>query len=285
MAGVGVAHDLALMTPTLPQWLATLLLAIVLISATEAAFRLARRAFHVRPDLNTDKESSGAGIMLSGALALLGLLIGFTFSMASDRFDARRGMVNEEANAISTAYLRSRLTVGPDRSTLPTQWANYAETRLELARHRDVETEVRLLDRAGSLQHAIWAAVQRETAVARDDITASLVDATNNAFDIAGSRRTAVEARIPGGVIWTVIVYAVVASVLLGYALAFDRRRFFMSSVLLTLVGMSIGLIIDLDRPQSGMVRVSQAPMERTVADIRAWESQHTAPSEAAPAP
>lgn len=260
------------MTPILPQWLATLLLAIVLIAAAEIAFRFARRLLATHPQLDTEKEGAGIGIMLSGALALLGLLVGFTFSMASDRFDARRQLVDEEANAISTAYLRSRLAIGPDRLTLPGLWASYAETRLDLARHDDIEAEERLLERAAGIQRAIWRAVQRENVLARDDITASLVDATNDAFDIAQSRRTAVEARIPPGVIWTVIIYAVVASALLGHALAFDRRRRFMSSVLLGLVAMSIGLIIDLDRPQSGVVRVTQAPMERAIADIRFWQ-------------
>lgn len=263
-----------MMTPTLPQWLATLILGATLIVTTEIAFRLARFALGKRPEMATDKESAGVGILLSGGLALLGLLVGFTFSMATDRFDARRMWVNEEANAIGTAYLRARLTVGPDKAALPTLWANYAEARLALSvSHDGLQERQALLDRAETIQTNIWQATQRESAAARDDITASLVEATNLAFDVAGSRRTAVEARIPPGIVWTVILYALVAAALLGHTLAFDRRRLFQSSALLLLVAMSIALIIDLDRPQSGVVRVSQAPMERAVASIRAMQA------------
>jgi hypothetical protein len=265
------------MTPALPQWLATLILACALIGAAEIAYRIARRALD-REDAEHRDPGAGVGVMLSGALALLGLLVGFTFAMASDRFDARRAMVNEEANAIGTAYLRSRLVIGPDRGGLPALWAEYAEARVAASHADDQQVVLAKVAEADGLQTRIWMAVQRETATARDDVTASLIDATNIAFDIAGSRRTAVEARIPPGVIWTIIVYAIVSSALLGHVLALDRRRFIMSSVLLALVAMSIAMILDLDRPQSGLVRVSQAPLDRAVATIRNMQAADRAP-------
>lgn len=260
------------MTPILPQWLATLLLAVVLIAATEASFRFTRSYFRKKPEARTSGD--GTGLMLSAALALLGLLIGFTFSLASDRYDARRGWVNEEANAIGTAYLRARLAVGPDAATLPTLWADYGEKRLALpGAAADPPRERALLDEANALQPRIWAALRRETIAAPNDITATMVDATNTAFDVAASRQTAVEARLPPAVTWSVIVYAIVAATILGHALVSDSRRLLMSSVLLGLVALSIGLIVDLDRPTTGLVRVSQAPMERAMATIRAMQA------------
>lgn len=269
----GGTQPRAMTTPILPQWLATLILGAALIASAEIAFRLARHLLRRRPEVEPEKESAGVGIMLSGALALLGLLVGFTFAMASDRFDTRRVMINDEANAITTAYLRSRLAIGPDRAILPTLWANYGEARLALSYGRTVAAEEKHLERAGTIRREIWAATQREVAAGRDDITASLVDATNGAFEIARARQAAVVARIPAAIIWTLIIYALVASFLLGHALALDRRRFFMSSVLLGLVALSIALIIDLDRPGSGTVEVSQAPMEQALAEIRVLQA------------
>jgi hypothetical protein len=272
-------------TPALPLWLATLVLTLTLIALTEIAFRATRALLSRHPEHDAKAEGDGSGLMLSAALALMGLLIGFTFAMASDRFDARRGWVNEEANALGTAYLRSRLAVGPDKAMLPTLWSNYAETRYAIVvGHKAPREQLALLTRGNEMQTLIWQATQRETATARDDVTAALIDATNTAFDVAGSRQTAVEARIPPSVIWGVIVYAAVACCILGHVLATDRRRFLMSSVLTGLVSLSIAMIIDLDRPQSGVIRISQAPMERVVRTIRAWQAADAAPAPQSPA-
>lgn len=273
-------------TPIMPLWLATIILTIVLISVTEISYRIRRSALAKAPPEAVEGENSGSGVMLSAALGLLALLVGFTFAMASDRFDARRMWVNEEANAIGTAYLRSRLAVGPDAETLPTLWANYAETRYAIrVGKKSLREQLALLDRANEMQVRIWEATQREVATVRDDVTAELVDATNNAFDVAASRLTAAQARIPATVIWGVIVYAAVACAILGYALASDRRRLLMSSVVTGLMSLSMALIIDLDRPDSGAVEVSQAPMQRAVQSIRIWQAADEAKPTPAPAP
>lgn len=265
-------------TPIMPLWLATIVLTLVLIAVTEIGFRLSRALMKHRPGLDAKAEGDGTGLMLSAALALLGLLIGFTFAMASDRFDSRRMWVNEEANALGTAYLRSRLAVGPDAEILPTLWADYAETRHAIRVGRKTpQQQMSLVERGNRIQMRIWQATQRETASMRDDVTASLIDATNSAFDIAASRQTAVEARIPPAIIWGVIFYAVVACGIMGHALAMDRRRFVMASVLTGLVSLSVAMIIDLDRPASGAVQVSQAPMDRVVATIREWQASDRA--------
>lgn len=271
-------------TPVMPLWLATIVVTLTLIALTEIAFRVTRAILGKRPDRDAKAEGDGSGLMLSAALALLGLLIGFTFAMASDRYDARRGWVNEEANALGTAYLRSRLAIGPDRAVLPTLWSNYAETRYAIVLgHKTPREQRTLLARGNEIQTLIWRATQRETATARDDVTAALIDATNTAFDVAGSRQTAAEARIPASIIWGVLAYAAVACAILGHVLATDRRRLLMSSVLTGLVSLSIAMIIDLDQPQTGAIRVSQAPMERVVRSIRAWQVADTAAPPVAP--
>lgn len=271
------------MEPELPQWLATLILAAVLIATTEGAYRFTRAYLRKRPDVKTDGD--GVGFMLSAALALLGLLVGFTFAMAADRYDARRIWVSEEANAIGTAYLRSRLAVGPDAATLPGLWVDYAESRIALRLGERPDRFQALLDKGEALRGSIWAATRRESIAAPNDITASLIDATNEAFDVAASRQAAVEARIPPTIIWSVILYAVVSSAILGHALVADHRRWMMSSVLLGLVALAIGLILELNRPNA-VVTVSQAPMERTLEMIHGMQAaDRAAPPTPAPVP
>lgn len=268
---------------SLPQWLTTLILAVVMIATTEVAYQLTRRSVEKRPELKAGGE--GVGFMLSGALALLGLLVGFTFAMAADRYDARRLLVNDEANALSTAYLRSRLAVGPDAATLPGLWADYAESRFAFQLGMDPDRIRPLLDEGDALRARIWAATRRETIVAPNDITANLVDATNEAFDVGSSRQSAIQARVPATIIWSVILYAVVASAILGQALVADQRRRVMSSILLGLVALSIGLILELNRPNP-LVKVSQAPLERTMKMIRGMQAaDRAAPPTPAPVP
>lgn len=267
---------------SLPQWLSTLILAVVLIATTEIAYQLALRA-RKKPDAKADGE--GVGLMLSGALALLGLLVGFTFAMAADRYDARRLLVNDEANAIGTAYLRSRLAVGPDAATLPTLWADYAELRFQFQLGMDPARIQPLLAEGDALRARIWAATRRESIAAPNDITANLIDATNEAFDVGSTRQSAIQARIPATIIWSVIIYAVAACAILGQALVTEGRRRVMSSILLTLVALSIGLILELNRPNP-LVTVSQAPLERTMKMIRSMQAaDKAAPPTPAPVP
>ena len=56
-----------------------------------------------------DKSANDEVQVLSTALVLLALLLGFTFSMALSRYDERRGQVIQEANDIGTAWLRAGL--------------------------------------------------------------------------------------------------------------------------------------------------------------------------------
>ena len=81
----------------------------------------------------TSLEQSQVGLVVSGILVVLGLLLGFTFSLALDRFEQRRMLVITEANAISTSYLRAQLLDEPDRTRLSNLLIAYTDNRVNLA--------------------------------------------------------------------------------------------------------------------------------------------------------
>jgi hypothetical protein len=56
-----------------------------------------------------EEERGDYGVLLAAMLTLLGLIIGFTFSMAGTRYDQRKNLEEEEANAIGTEYVRADL--------------------------------------------------------------------------------------------------------------------------------------------------------------------------------
>lgn len=209
-----------------------------------------------RPEPDNDAEQ---GYLLSAALALLGLLIAFTFSLAVSRYDTRREMVVNEANAIGTAWLRAGLGADGRAKALQGAIVHYADVRLGLSRGEpapEVET------RTGREQRLVWARLQEVTAANPSPVTASAVVAVNEMFDATSSRKAEREARIPGEVVLVLIAYAIMAAGIVGYVLGVrGRRHRTVTVILFLLLTMAITLILDLDRPRSGAITVSQQPM------------------------
>lgn len=226
---------------------------------------------HHRLGGQRDGEASDEGQVLGAALVLLALLLGFTFSMALSRYDSRRALVVQEANDIGTAWLRAGLYATPAAAALQGELATYARTRIG-APGRTPDDEVRVRRAGAVMRRAIWTSTAAVTAPDRSTAqAAALVAAVNAVLDTATTRETAIDARVPETVVDLLAVYAGVSALLLGYVLsAFGSRHRVASLVLFVLLAMTIVLILDLDRPQSGAIRVSQQPMIDLVADIGA---------------
>lgn len=251
-----------------PVWLAGLIMAIAFPLAMEAGYRL--HAVLARGPADGE-ASSGAGHIVSAALALLGLLIGFTFAMAAERYETRRALVVGEANAIGTTYLRDQLLAEPERGRLLVLLGDYAKVRQSFAA---AGVDARRLDdvdaRTAEVQARIWAetgAALRAPAAA--PFTTSVLQTTNDMFDFAATQRAALDARVPDGVFSMLALFAALAAAIMGYGLAAGRRRHLVaSSGLFVMVAMAIALVIDLDQPHAGGIRVSQTPLNRMAASI-----------------
>src|ERR1041385_857187 len=77
-----------------------------------------------------DERDQPVGAMVASILGLVALVLGFTFSLAASRFDARRMAVLEESNAIGTTYLRARLLPEPERTEIARLLREYVEVRI-----------------------------------------------------------------------------------------------------------------------------------------------------------
>jgi hypothetical protein len=216
------------------------------------------------------------GYVVSSALALLGLLFAFTFNAAQERFEMRRDLVVAEANALGTSYLRIQLLDPPWRDTLSAELLRYSDLRLRGSEVRTPAEAERFAKDVGDLQAQIWRDLA-EALKARRDLTVSLVQTVNETFDLAASRRAAREARVPVMILRTLLVSSIMAAAILGYTEAGERRATAVFLGLLLLLTLAFCLILDLDRPYSGSVRVSQAPLERAVADMRQGEAAKSA--------
>jgi len=197
--------------------------------------------------------------LLSAMLGLLALLLGFTFSLALHRFDARRELVVQEANAIGTAWLRAELLEEPVRSQLLPLLRHYADARIAWSADR-----ARLPDMGptAALQAAIW---RRAGQAVRQDSSAQLsrglIDALNQSFDLASARRAERSATIPAEVLAALLVCALLSAVMLGYMLAAGKRHRLATVMLLTVLTLTLVVIMDLDRPVGGSIEVPRQPL------------------------
>jgi hypothetical protein len=243
-----------------PIWLLGLVLLLLLLIA---AF-LGRR---MRPlDRQDSKDDNGESYSVTALLGLLALLTGFTFSLAIERFETRRQLVLEHANAIGTAYLRVQLLPEPHRARLSGLIVEYTDNMIALAKARGGETAATLVAKDDAIITRLWAA----TAAAYDSIRAipfsgTFVSSMNTLIDNDGARRAARSARIPTEVFAVLLIYLIGTAAVLGYVLK-SRRGLSVAAFLLVLLTISQLLILDIDRPTSGTIQESQKPME----DLRA---------------
>jgi hypothetical protein len=238
---------------TAPRWLIGILFLAGLILARELGAWLRRRV-HVAPEAD-DRE----GFLVGAVLSLLALLIAFTFSMALQRYDQRRELVIVEANALGTAWLRADLLDAPDRDRVRAALRTYIDARVEYGHARARHEEVQAQRRSEALQGVVWRTTMEALEPHRTTPLAALVvTATNDAIDAAGERFATHLAHIPPRIFRMLAVYALMAAGMVGYQRAAHRKA---TTLMFVLLALAVSLVIDLDRPASGMITIPQQPM------------------------
>ncbi len=207
--------------------------------------------------------------IVSAVLGFLALLLGFTFALAVDRYETRRALVLEEANAIGTAYLRTQLLDEPHRARISGLLVDYTDNRLALAVAGPGRTGPFLAEN-DRLITELWAATSSAfTTIKGLDFSSAYLDSMNALIDLDASRKAARTVHVPTEVFVVLIIYIVVTAAVLGYVLV-GRGGKRSAAIMLGLLGMSFLLIIDIDRPTRGGVREVQTPMEQLRDSLRA---------------
>jgi hypothetical protein len=230
------------------------------LAATETGFRLGFRA-----QASVTEGSRAELSTLQGAiLGLLALLLGFTFSMAITRFEARKQLVLDEANAIGTTFLRAQLLPEPPRRELSSLLRQYVQVRIEFYQASTNPEKMRLArEKTDRLHRELWS---RGAALGEKDpravTTGLFLQSLNEVIDLHAKRLTALENHVPEIIIWLLYFVAIMGMGLIGYGCGIGgRRNFFSTMVAWILIGSVILVIIDLDRPSRGLIRVSQDRM------------------------
>ncbi|WP_066775442.1 bestrophin-like domain [Sphingomonas sp. CCH5-D11] len=250
-----------------PQLLVTILVVAVLVAAMHLGSVAERRAR--RRSGNPATGTSDEGYIVSGAFGLMALLLGFTFSLAIDRYDHRRALTLEEANAIGTSYLRAQMLEEPSRSRLSALLQDYAANRLALARAEDPATQNGLMAATDRAQIQLWrGTIEAVRPVENSTISRPLIESMNATIDAGAARVAARRAHVPPRVMGTLLLYMMISAFILGFV---GTRSGWKPAptVLLALFALAYQLIIDIDRPTGGSIREQQAPIEDVLAMMR----------------
>lgn len=246
-----------------PVWLVCLgTLGLCLLAARLGEWLQTRRRA-----ASDEDGSAQEGYVLSSVLGLLALLLGFTFSLAIDRYDTRRMLVLDEANAIRTAFLQGDTFGDPHRSQLKGLLLSYVDNRLALGQSTDRLETARLLAASENLQSRLWAATVAAVAPVRDDVAAAFMESMSNVIEVGTARRTARETHVPPRVFVFLFLYLLMSALMLGFSMRGQRRV--ATVALLALTTMCYVLIIDIDSATRGGVREDQRPMQELRAALR----------------
>jgi hypothetical protein len=234
-----------------------LLFAVLTLLCYEAGFRVGRWWQDRLPG-----EQEGPTDALVGALlALMAFLLAVTMGMASDRFDTRRGIVLDEANAISAAYLQADYLPVPSDEALKDLLREYLPLRVPPEDAAQLTANVL---RSRELQAEMWAVFAEVMRTGHSpDLMSSLGDSLTELVNVGETRViSALYARVPDTVLLILLVGSALSLGMVGYSAGIKGRRSMLSAVALVVaLGVVLCLVIDLDRPQDGLINVSQQPL------------------------
>ena len=202
-------------------------------------------------------------MLVGSILALQAFLLAVTIGMASDRFDARRGIVLAEANSIGTTYLRAGYLPDPASTQIRELLREYVPIRI-------VPTEVKPVDLAADIQRSqqilgeLWA-ISEDVARTTDkgDLVSLYLDSLNETINLNETRITAgLYTRVPETVVLLLVGGSALGLGMVGYSAGLTKRRGLLNALVLVLaLGAVIMVVVDLDRPRDGFIQVSQQPL------------------------
>jgi hypothetical protein len=241
----------------IPIWAVYFLLVAMGLVAVELGYQMGKHWKKRHPD----ETDSHIGAMLGATLGLWAFLLATVVGIANHRFDVRRELVLEEANTIGTTYLRAGYLPEPYASESRELLREYANERLKLV---ELDTYAESRRRSEEIQPLLWALAQDMIRTqAANPAYNSYVDSLNRTIDLHESRLTAlITARLPITIYLGMFIVAFLGLFMLGYQSGINGQRNWIVTLALILIFAGVMLlIIDLDRPWGGFLRVNQQPM------------------------
>ncbi len=166
--------------------------------------------------------TSGLNVTEGAVFTLMGLLVAFTFASANQRFDQRRAMITEEANAISTAYLRLDMLQPNDRLLLKKDFLTYVAARLAIYQAvPDFNAVAIELNKSKEIQKKLWQDAINASKNTNIQVAPMLIlPSINNMFDVANTRSAYTYFHPHYLIFALLILVALLSAFLTGYGMA-----------------------------------------------------------------
>jgi len=239
---------------------------VAMLLVLKLGFRLGTR----RMGTETDAERVGLVSIETAIFGLLGLVLAFTYSGAASRFEQRRALTVQEANAVGTAWLRLDLLPASAQPALREKMKRYGRTHVAAYDALpDTKAFEAKLGEAQAMQAEIWKDAVAAVREAPPQAAQLVIPALNDLIDLTSTRQSMVHVHTPGPIVATLILLALACSLLAGYGLAGSKsmsRYLHMFGFALVVTG-TIYIVLDYDNPRFGLIRVdfADAALEEAV--------------------
>jgi hypothetical protein len=204
-----------------------------------------------------DSESTqDLGVVQTATLTLLGLIIGFTFSMAIERYDQRKVLEEAEANAIGTEYLRADLLSSKSSARTKDLLSQYLDQRILFYAKQSPEKIKDINQKTVELQNALWIEVASNARTQTNPIIALVISGMNDVINSQGYTQAYWWNRIPSAAWGLMVLIAFCANFLVGYGARNFNKNVGVLMIFPLVVSISFFLIADIDSPRGGVIRI-----------------------------
>jgi hypothetical protein len=214
------------------------------------------------PSAKDEKHEDDLSIILGATLTLLALIIGFSISMASSRYDQRKNLEEAEANAIGTEMLRADLLPAADAANVRSLLSAYLDQRILFYINRDDTRQPQIDQSTSQLQTDLWVAVRGPAAAQPTPVMALVLAGMNDVINSQGYTQAAFWNRLPVGVWWLMVAIALCSNVLFGFRSRDGKAARKLAFVLPFVVAIAFLLIADIDAPRRGLIHVRPQNLE-----------------------
>ena len=244
---------------------------VVLFALMMMFLEIGRRLGLRRKAEDAKGAEKGLGAVEGAIFGLMGLIISFTFSGAGERFQHRRELIVQEANAIGTAWLRIDLLPPVAQPAMRELFRQYVDARLGIYQKLPDRAAARAENtRSVQLQGEMWElAITASRARETNTESVLLLPALNEMFDITTTRAVAAETHPPMVIYAMLLALAFLCSLLAGYDMAESRSRNWLHTVGFALImTLTLYVIVDLEYPRLGFIRIDAA--DHILVELRA---------------
>jgi len=229
-----------------------------MLFAIEAGYRIGRRT----KSLTSEPSKAHINALQASLLGILALVLAFTFSLSLQRFDSRSEAEVDEANAIGTTYLRAQLLPGSVRSKVQQLLSEYLDLRIR-AGHISLANEAErepFLAKADQTLDSLWRYAVQAAEEDPNPVTSGLfIQSLNTLIDSYGKRDAELNRHVPEEVLFLLYLALLMTGGIIGYSCGVaGHRPSPVTYIKVVLIVLLVFIIIDLDRPRRGLIKVSQ---------------------------